>query len=288
MDLRGASTVFDAVLFVLLVGVAVAALAGASPPADDGPGRLADESADVLATSTTEIEFSRSARILTDEGPVSVTVDRVARGTYAELLAAAAVADPSLEGDTLTGSGADLADAVAEAATRAVPAAEENVDVRAVWRPYGSDQLGGTVVVGERPPPNADVSVATVTVPSGFPNVSRRLDAETASFDRVAEVVASGVVRGLFPLEPTRDAMASEGADRVIVADRYETAFTTLGRSPDATVDVSNVAATNDRLERALAGAISDDLGNEFESPAAAARAVAVDEIRIVVRTWST
>lgn len=287
MDLRASSTTLDVVLFVLLVGVAVGTLAGAQRGDSGAPDRVGAETADVLATSTTTVSFSRSGRIQRSGTFHGVTVDRRAHGTYAELLAAATVANPSLGTRSLTGSGGDLRDEVVNATDRALPTGEANVAVRATWRPYGRGSLGETVVAGDPPPPDADVSVARVTVPSGFPAAADHVSPQSASYETVARAVARSLVTGLFPADETADALASEGPDRVIVASRYRTAFATAGVSPDGALGRGDVAVANERLVEALTDPIRSDLERSFESPAAAARAVAVDEVRIVVRTWS-
>lgn len=290
MDLRGASTVLDTVLFVVLVGVAVTVLAGADTGPQGGPDRLADETADVLATSTTSVAFERSGSLRggpAADAEASVTVDRRAHGTYAELLAAAAVADPTLRRRPLTGTGDDFEAATRDATVRALPREAANVEVRATWRPYTHGRLGGTVVAGRAPPPDADVSVATLTVPSGFPNASRDIDPTATTYDRVARAVAESVVAGLFPENRTRDALASEGPDRAVVASRYRQTAAVLGIDPPRALADGDVRAANRRLVAALAPAVETDLTREFDSPEAAAEAVAVDRVRIVVRTWS-
>lgn len=293
MDLRGSSTALDTVLFVLLVGAAVAVLAGATPQASAGPQRVAAETADVLATGTTTVAYNRSGtvrdgRLLRgDGGTRPVTVERRAHGTYAELLAAATVAGPELAGRSLTGTGGDLEAEVAEATARALPTESANVQVRATWRPYPGARIGQTVVVGERPPPDADVTVARLAVPSGFPNVGRRLGADPG-FRRVARAVAAGVVEGLFPPARTRDALASEGSDRAVVAERYRTASAALRVDVAGPLAEGEVTAANDRLVRALTERLRRTIEARFASPAAVARELSVDRVSIVVRTWSS
>lgn len=287
MDLRGSSTTVDAVLFVLLVGVAVATLAGVDSSEPGGPERVADETADVLATSTTQVNFTRSGRIVEDGETHAVTVDRRAHGTYAELLAAAAVSDPTVGARSLTGSGSDMREQIASATIRALPTRSANVEVRASWRPYSGGEHGRTVTAGEKPPRDADVSIATITVPSGFPNVSARLEPRNASYETVARAISRGMVAGSFPLDETTDALASEGPDRAIVASRYRTAFQAVSASPGDTLRRGDAAAANGRLTDELTPTIRAELTAEFDSAEAAARAVAVDEVRIVVRTWS-
>ncbi|MFB6151220.1 MAG: hypothetical protein ABEJ40_05385 [Haloarculaceae archaeon] len=291
---RASSTAFDAVLFVLLVGVAVAVLAGAVPGESTGPSRIPDETADVLATSTERVTVERRGAVRADgllpgerAGTASVSVERSYHGTYAELLAAATVANPRLGTRPLTGVGRDLAREARNVTRRALPTDDANVRVVARWRPYPGASLAGSVTVGDAPPRDADVSVATLTVASGFPNASARLHPERASYAGVAEVVARGVVAGLFPVNRTEDALASEGPDRAITAHRYRTASDALGaRTGDALAE-ADVTAANRRLADRLAPAIERDLVRTFETPAAAARAVSLDRVRIVVRTWS-
>jgi hypothetical protein len=293
---RGVSTVFDALVFVLLVGAAIAVLAGIPPQSSGGDSRVADETADVLATSTTTVEFTRSGRVTQQslynyvgEGsgpPPAESADRRAHGTYAELLAAAATTDPELDGLSLTASGNDFEDATAGATRQALSTDAANIQVRATWRAYPGATLSRTVVVGEEPPPGADVSVATVTVASGYPNVTERLGPDP-TVDDVADAVARSVVSGLFPVDQTRDALAGEGVDRAFVASRYQTASERLDVQTAALLGEGQVAAANDRLATALSDDVSGDLSGEFDSGDAAAGAIETDEVRIVVRTWS-
>lgn len=281
MDLRGSSTALDTVVFVVLVGVAVATLLGATPGGSDGADRVADETADVLATSTTEVTYARWGRVAVDGG-ASVTVDRRASGTYAELLAAGVVAT------ALPGGTTDLDDAAANATRRALPTGDAGVQIRATWEPYPGADLGRTLTVGERPPRDADLSVARLTVPSGMPKASARLGSDAGSFRYVASVVAQHVVEGMFPPERMRDAMASEGPDRAVAASRYRGAQDTYGAAVEDPLEDGDVEAANARVAEALRRDVQRDMMREFESAGAAARAVSVDRVRIVVRAWSS
>jgi hypothetical protein len=279
------STALDTVLFVVLVGVAVVILAGAGPAESDTPRRVADETADVLSTSTTDVVYERWGEVT--DGGGSVTVERTASGTYAELLAAALLADPELGGRSLTGDGNDLDEAVVNATQRAFPARDARIQVRAVWRPFPGSKLGRSVTMGEAPPPNADVSVATVTVPSGLPNATYDYTEDAASFDRIADVMATSVVRGLFPLHQMDDAMSSEGPDRAVAASRYRAASNRLDVSLDGPLRSGDVETANRLLATELEERLVTDLNREFDSPGAAARAVSVHRVRVVVRAWS-
>jgi len=278
---RGSSTALDTVLFVVLVGVAVATLLGAAPGESDGAERVASETADVLATSTTEVAYARWGRVQVDDGG-SVTVDRRASGTHAEILAAGVVAT-ALPGDTT-----ELDDAAANATHRALPAGDANVQIRATWEPHPGSDLGRTLTVGEEPPRDTDLSVARLTVPSGMPNASARLGSDAASFRRLAAVVAKHVVEGMFPPERMRAAMASEGPDRAVAASRYRGAQDTYGAEVEKPLEDGDVETANARVAEALRRDIQRDMIREFDSPGEAARAVSVDRVRIVVRAWSS
>ena len=291
MDLRGVSTTLDTVVFVLLVGVAVVVFAGADPVDTTGPRRVSDETADVLATSTTTVTFERSGTVqgtlLRGGQPQTVRVTRRAHGTYAELLAAAATANPELGGVPLTGTGGSLRESVVNATGRALPAGRANVQVRATWRAYPEAPLERTVIVGERPPPDADVAVATVTVPSGFPGVNESLGPDP-TYEAVARSVARAVITGLFDPDRTGDAVASEGADRAVVADRYRRASAVLGVHTDDALADGDVGEANRRLMNSLTPELRLHMEGQYGSPSAAARAVSVDRVRVVVRAWSS
>jgi len=286
VDSRASSTALDTVLFVLLVGVAVLSLAGAAPGGSDAPRRVADETADVVATSTTSVSYVRSGSIGGTSGP-SVTVERRASGTYAELLAAALVDDPTFGPWSLTGGTNSFERAVLNATRRALPTRDARVQVRATWRAFPGAALERTVRAGDAPPRDADVSVATVTVPSGFANATRKYDPENPEFATLASAISRSVVEGLFPPGPTADAMASEGPDRAVVASRYETASNDLGVSVDRELRESNVEAANGKLARALTPLVTARLAAEFDSVRNASRATSVDRVRVVVRAWS-
>lgn len=296
MDVRASSTVLDTVVFVLLVGVAVAVLAGAGADArsETDAGRVAAETADLLATSTTEVTYDRTARVETTtllggEESKTVSAERAAGGTRAELLAAAAVASPRLGGSPLVGTGEPLRAATRAPTRRVLHTREANVQVAVAWRPYPNGTLRSSLTVGDAPPRDADVSVATVTVPSGVANVSTaaRRAARTDGYDGVARVVSSAVVDRLFPPAATRDALFSEGPDRALVAHRYRQASSTLGVDTTGPLADGNVTGANERLADGLADRLRADLRDRYESPAAAADAVRAHRVRLVVRTWS-
>lgn len=286
---RGSSTALDALLFVLLVGAAIAVL-GTATPRDPPTGRVAEETADVLATSTGTVRFDRAGTVsISTEAAQGVSTRRRAHGTYASLLAAATLASPDLLGEAVTGTGNSLSAAVREATRRQLPTPERNVQVRAVWRPYPGSVLRSELVIGDAPPRDASVSAASITAPSGVPNVTdEALDrADATGYRGVAAVLARAVVRGLFPPSETADAFRSEGIDRAIVTHRYRRAGATLGADVEGAIESGDVEAANAALAEALARVLEDDLEGRFETSRAAARALSPGRVRIVVRTWS-
>jgi len=290
----GSSTVLDAVLFVLLVGAAVGVFSGAVPDDPDGGNRTAAETADVLAGGTATVSYTYQYNVLhesllRDDERREVRIQRTARGSYAELLAAAAVATPSVAGTTLATGGGDLEREVSAVTAKVLPTRDANIQVRVTWRPYSGGPPGGQFSVGDRPPADADRSVATMAVPSGFPNVTREAveSARSEGYAGVARTVARGVVVGLFPPDETRAALYSDGPELGAVAARYADASDALGVETDSLLERRDVRTANDLLAAALAERVRSDLSSRFESPVAAARSVRIDQVRITVGTWS-
>ncbi|WP_101296257.1 DUF7284 family protein [Halegenticoccus soli] len=290
------SAALDATLCLVLLSAAattLVAVPGADRPAEGG---TADATAEVLATSTTNVRYTlapgarradeRLVPFPETDGP---EFDRTAHGTYAELLADAAVERPTVRGERLTRTGDDFARKVRRAVRNATG---PRAHVVAVWRPYPGSHLQGRLAVGEAPPAGAAVHAATLAAPSGLP--AARSDAiaaaERGGFGAVAGVVADRIVGGLFPPERTRFALRDDYPLPELVTYRYLRTAALYGADAG---DVENAArrdrtgAANDRLAEALSTAIERDLRRRFETPRAAARTVDVRSVRITVRTWS-
>lgn len=158
---RGVSTVLDVALFLLLVSVAVGLLY-AAPRAGDPQSDpdVAAETATTLATTTTTVRYAPAGSADAPERPV--------RGTVAEHLAAAAVANARIDGRPLREAPA-YHEGVRDVTRRTLADVGDGtrIQVRAVWEPLPGADAGGEVVVGPSPPPDADVHAATVEVPVG-------------------------------------------------------------------------------------------------------------------------
>ncbi|WP_135819828.1 DUF7284 family protein [Halostella litorea] len=275
---RGVSAVVDAALCLLLVTGAVATLAYL--PADPGPSRAnaADETADALGASTERVNYT-----LTVDGR---ELERSAQGTLAELLADAAVANATAWGRPISPASAAYVDRATAAVAAAVARPNASVAVRATWEPYPGSPVRGAVSAGDPPPQGADVHVATLRVPSGGPP-GAAAEPTGDGYRSVARATATGVVATLFP--PATTALSlSDPATAPLTAARYDRIDGALG-----TVAVGpgpgtrrDVARANGRLADALTEQFARDFEAGFESPHAAASAVAVGEVRIVVRVW--
>jgi hypothetical protein len=179
---RAISTAVDAVVFLLLVSAAVSVLAVPS----ERPARLhADDTAALLATSTATVSHT----------PPGAERGRRASGTYAGLLARAAVADARLDGRRLT----PQTGFVRGVRDRTAAVIGPRTQVSARWAPYEGAPLAGQVTVGPDPPPAADLHVETVRVPVHVPvGVGSRDSPEVA-----ADALAGALDDRLLPADPT-------------------------------------------------------------------------------------
>lgn len=289
------NTVLDAAVFLLLVTAAVTTLTASVPlDGDQRPsGASAEHAAEVVATSTADLHYSLSSGARkADEDLVAFPVEsspefqRYAHGTYASLLAEAAVENVTIRGDALAHAYDGYERAVANATENATG---RRVAVRAMWAPYGGAPVAGRVRAGPRPPADADVAAVTLTVASGMPVVRHRA-LETARADGytgVARTVARATVRGLFPPNKTRLALAGDYPVDALVRYRYLLAGRRLGARVAGPIADGEVERANRRLSRALAALLERDMRASFPTPEAAARAVRLAEVRVVVRRWS-
>jgi hypothetical protein len=286
-------------LALVLLSAALVVLAGI--PADPGgppDGDAADETAEVIATSTATVEYTLSpgarktdrsfARFPTTEGP---EFERTAHGTLAGLLGRAAVGNVTVDGTEVTRADDDFQRGVANATAPAIDAAGTGVQVQALWRPYPGAPIRGRMVVGDAPPPTADVHAATLTVPSGMDPARKRAirAADRRGFDGVANVIAGATVRGLYPPEELALAMRAEHPVAPLERYRYRNAGWLLGVDLDPDPDPSRdeIRRGNRKLTETLADRMERDLRGRYETPGAAARDVSVGTVEITVRTWS-
>jgi len=271
---RAVSTVLDVAACLLLVGAATLTLAGASPPPADPAAGTATETAAVLGTATATVTYAAG------EGRAAT---RSRAGTYAELVAGAALANRTAAGVALVpGRGPHLA-AVREALRPHLHGDGWRGAVVAAWRPYPDAHLVGRFRVGPRAPPGADVHVATLSVPAGPPGLREdALAATPGGFGAVGRAIADGLVAWSYPDAPSALSETRRPDERL--RTRYAAAAGAYGSAPP---DEGRVGPPNGRLRAALAAAVTADLHERYDSPVTAADAVDGRTVTVVVRTWS-
>jgi hypothetical protein len=291
------SAVLDVTLCLLFVSAAAVTLVAVPGDAGgDGDGDRADVVATTLTTSTATVNYSLApgARDAEEDDLASFPTtsgaefERSTHGTLAGLLADAAVGTTTVDGEQLTHTDDGFRDAVRARLRQDV--ADGRVQLLAHWMPYRGSHLRGGVTVGPSPPPDAAVHAATVSVPSGLSTARDEADeaAVESGFEGVARVVAEHVVTGLFPPDGLRFALRGDYPVSQLARYRYHRAEQSyeVGVADDDGEVRPHEA--NDRLTDAVADVVERDLRRTFENPSAAAESVRVDEVRIVVRTWST
>jgi hypothetical protein len=280
------STVLDGVICLLLISAAVVTVTTATPREPTGEGRAADV-ASTLATTTATVNYTLTSRpeSATASDPESTAAfDRTAHGTLAELLARTAVGRLEIDGRRLSHTRDGLSRAVIRAVGATIRA--NHTRITAVWRPYPGASVEGRIVVGGRPPPDVPVHAARIAAPSGIPSrrAAVRDAAESEGIEGIADVVADGIVDGLFP--PTRTRIAAGERDAALVRHRCRLAERRVGVDGRATLAHGGVAAANDRLATALSDRVAADLHGTNASTRRVVERVRLGRVRIVVRTW--
>jgi len=287
---RAVSTVVDVTLFLLVVGAAAGALVHSASLNPPDAGNPASEGAELLATTTTTVEYELDPPGDPPPWTTNATARhrRTAHGSVAELLGEAAMSRVQVEGTRLSTAGRQFETVVANRTSSRLRQWRHRSSVRARWEPYRGAPVNATIRVGERPPPSADVQAATLTVPSPTPSVSAdaRRAASESGYDGVASVVAGAVVEGLFPPESARLALESDYPSNRLMRSRYRRMGALVGAS-ELPVQSAATERMNAELTGALVAAFRQDLRERFDSPAAAAAAVRTGQITLTVRTWS-
>ena len=314
---RAVSTAVDVALFLLLVSAAVAMLTYGLDDADSEPAE-AERIAETLAATTTTVEYTLEPVERRDDTGTFDDVDvdsesyeRTAHGPVSGLLAEAAVTNARIDGQRLTHAGEDFETAVERNALSALEG-EDDVHVRVTWRPYEGASIEGAAAAGRTPPPDADVTSATMTVSSGHPPVDGGAIAEgyeDGDFADAACPIADAIVEGYLPTEQSQLALESQGVERALVVSRYQRLADVLevdldAENGDLSRSGANASAANDRLAAQLAPIVTEDLEAAFgpevdrietEYPAdkrdavigeTIADGVSTGEATITVRTW--
>ncbi|MFB6205035.1 MAG: hypothetical protein ABEJ05_00700 [Haloglomus sp.] len=293
---RAISTVVDVSLSLLLISAAVGTLALPVGSPDTEPSRP-DPAATVetLAAGTTSVTYTLDTSRVdsTKTRPDAAGTNRaermrVAHGSYAELLAEAAVENATLEERPLSAASDGYERAVTTAIQNATLATGGRTRVSAVWTPYPGAPTRGVASAGSRPPSAAQVAAATMTVPSRFQSVRKRAvrAAERSGYAGVARLLARTTVAGWYPPAETRLALRGDYPVDALLRQRYRRTATILGTTVDSPLQAVEPRRANARLAAALARRYEQNLRARFDTPTAAAAAIRIDEVKVVVATW--
>ncbi|MFP9191948.1 DUF7284 family protein [Natronosalvus vescus] len=308
-DARGVSTVLDVALCLVLVSAAVGVLGVYLAAEDDSETHqteTADHVVELLGSTTISVEFSFDPLLehatATDadvfDEPDDYPPDertRVTHGPTAGLLADATRANLTVDDAWLGHEGAGFESRLEGPIASELFVVDASTAVSASWSPYEDAPLEGRTSVGRTPPPTADVSTVTMTVPSGFDDPALPADTESDhNFDAVAEPVATTIVDGYFPPEQTTLALERGGLDRDRTVYRYTRFSNALEGVEPSDLEEAIAQSTSDAetantiLVEALTQKLASDMDSRFERPADAADAITVAETTIVVQVWDT
>lgn len=300
---RGVSTVVDVALCLVLVSAAVVTL-GALLNADERSQEpdTAAQTAELLGATTLSVEYSTRQLAHADEfddGPIDTqrAYDRTEYGPAAGLLASAAIANAEVDGTHLNRAGPEYESAVEGGLLDALTETDENVYVTAVWQPYDGSSIRGVATAGREPPADADVSSATLTVPTAHrePQEDELRAAYDRDYDALSTAVAESIIAGWFPPERTQLALERQGVERQTVEYRYERLVTALDSVDpyDVQTEISrsgaDAQAVNENLARALADdVVAEDLSTTLEAELEASEESELSESEQVTRATST
>lgn len=289
---RAVSTVVDVALCLLLISAAIGTLGLPDGPSTERPARPAPAAtAEALTTGSVSVAYELDTGGLVGpdgSGGDTGETDRVAHGSYAALLAEAAVENATLDGRPLSDASDGFERGVAAAVSNATRATGGRTRVEAAWTPYPGAPTRGVASAGPRPPQNGPTAAARVTVPSRFsaPDERLRRAARRNGYAGVARVLADVTVEGWFPPEDARLALRGDFPVDALLERRYRRTATALGTTVSGPVRAVEPRRANARLRSALARLFEADLRTRFDSPTAAADAVRVSEVSVVVTTW--
>ena len=295
---RGVSTVIDVGMALLLISASVLVLGVYLGDGTGDPARETGADATVVGHSGEHDDLSAAhATEVLSESTISVTYDvedvrtedgdlfdepvitnantyrRTDHGSPIGLMADAALANHQIGGEPVLAYGDEYEAAVDWAIRENLLGAERNFYIIAEWEPYEDAGISGTATAGERPPPNADISSTTTTVPSGFepvdedelesewmeagdswdewiddtahlwPDIDDSSDvpgltgSDNKSYVAAGTVIGETVVEGFFPPAESQYALENQGINRELKVYHYQSMVDTIGdfsfRSPD-------------------------------------------------------
>jgi hypothetical protein len=306
---RAVSTVADVSMALLIVVVSIALVVGALDTGDatHEPAE-APHTADTLGSSTFAVNYSLEPALAAADSkwvddPNEYDDNELVRTTHAPAfghLARAALL--AVRFDTNSGrerlAVLDYESRIDERLQTSLVASSFETNVTAVWEPFDNASVRGTASAGQSPPPQADTSLVTMTVPSELPSV--REDALAAADDddaygSVAEIVARAYIEGQFPLPETQRVLERDGPERDHAVYRYlRTAdlVSDTDREHPAIADnlereEADAAALNDHLIDRLGAQLERELEATFDTAGEAATAVSTGKVTLSITTWN-
>ncbi len=284
---RAISTVMDVSIAILLISASIAVLGlylgsvgGTYSPA------TADQTAQTLTSSTVSVTYSLE-QIADDDPEFPYDVeddaigdsdfDRVSHGPAAGHLGDAAMTNLEIDGTDVTAEGDDFEAAVDGAIQGSLVGSSHHARVITHWEPYDDAAINGTATAGRSPPPDADISSVTLTIPSDIDEIDDEeiIDAfrQRPHYEAVAELLAKTIVDHYFPPEATQHALEQQGTDRAVTVYRYERFDAALGgtanfRDPsDDNSDISRLGADADSANEQLVAALTPPITDDLENP---------------------
>jgi hypothetical protein len=207
----------------------------------------------------------------------------------------AALGKLAIDSEQITTTGRYYQAAIDSHLTTQLAGSQFETSVTALWEPYPGSSVSGAATVGVEPPPNRNLRTRQLTVPSGFEPTRERAIAAVengGSYAAVAEIVADVTIDGYLPVVGSKYALERDGSVQILTQYRYERLAQLLEEADveDVRDEIEQTdaepAEANEALTAALAAKLAPELRQQFDSPAAAARAVSTDTVSITVRTW--
>lgn len=330
-EARAISTVVDVTLALVLISASVTMLV-VFMDGDDAESQPieADRVGETTMSTTFTVTYSLEPITEHDEagifdsgaGTDDLPEHAFERTTHAPIsahIADAAIANITFWGERMSTAGEQYQESIDGQLRGEFTGAQSKVRIDAYWRPYDGSKVIGHAGAGPAVPEYEDVNSVTMTVPSGFEDVSDDIrEVRTAGaedFNRSARLITKAIVDGLLPPEEMQRALERQGIDRKFAAYRYDR-LSRIVSEYDMTMaegyygtgnlekEQVNAWHLNDRMVGNLSTSVGSVLlGNGLSEPIAdemeelfdpsidgeeLAAAVRTGEVEVLIRTWET
>lgn len=222
---RAISTVVDATFALLLISAGMVLL---TVYLETGTGAETDQTEydepDQLIETLNAMEVSANVSVentLSEENWYNES--RPMEGTAAELLAEATVANVRVNG--VQYQNPNLEQQVEGEIFNYLAQSGTTAQIHAVWEPHEHAPVRGEVVIGDAPPADADVSTATMRIPTGLrggDSVNTEYYAATAGDPPADALIAAQIVEGFFPPVESQYLLEQDSKEREIIEYRYK------------------------------------------------------------------